>query len=203
MADAPTPPAEEGEDEGPEVFYPEDAPVPDLPRPGRRRRKRVRKGSEKEEEEELSEGAVYAEMLSKGERSDGIIKLVIQFLRRSTSTNEVLTRDQRQYIYAMMAREEKQGNFIDKLEAKNLELIDKVAELNIKLAEASSSSSKWKEVAEIGVLLLGTEIGMALTSLATNQLKKLTDEDRKKIVAERDALKKQLEAKEKGEIKKA
>lgn len=140
-----------------------------------RKRKRKRATAE-EEEEELSEAAVFAEILSKGERSTDLIK-------EQTEANSKTIRSQQSFIFALKGllkdREERIRGLEEALTASQngyLELISKVATLMIEKATveaAAAGSSKTKEALDIISVVLQTDLGQAVSRIATSHLGKL------------------------------
>lgn len=178
-------------------------------RRGYRRKRKKREAAEEEEEEEASETVALAAAITKGERGDRITKEL------STGYNK-LARSQLNHAYFLRNllndREARISELETKLEAsyeRNRTLHDENSAMIKKLAEAeaANSGSKWKEVAELAVMLGSTEIGIALQKVAASQIQRLENKpdeekkDQKKLPA-KPGKEPQLEGK-KGEIVKS
>ena len=167
--------------QGGEVLGEEEPEEEERPR-GRKRKRTKRKASEEELEEEVSEATALAEILSKGERSTELIHV-------QTDANAKTIRSQANFIYALKGVINDREGRIKDLEAaltasQNawLELVGKLGDVTLQKAQAEAAAaggSKVKEVIDVASAILQTDLGQAVSRIATSHLGKLEAKDEK------------------------
>lgn len=162
------------------------------PNPGIRRRRRRRKAEEKEDEEEISERAMLIKLLGReNPKAKDILEIFDKSRQREGLRRSDFESSQRAFIFSMGAQNEKLAQHNEQLMDRAFGFMEKFNELYGKLQEAGSSS-KAKEVVEVGALLLSTPIGVALQEEVLLWMKERREKREKKIQDENERLKRRL-----------